>query len=230
MLFFDPLYFLIIGPGLILSLWAHWKVKGTFKKYAQIPGHTGKTGADVAREILDRKGIHDVKVEEVSGFLSDHYDPKRKVLRLSPDIYRSSSIAAVGVAAHEAGHAVQHAERYRPLVLRTAIAPVAAVSSNLSIVLIIAGMLLSSLGMVKIGVFVFAIAVFFTLVTLPVEFNASSRAKNLIAQYGVVTKGEHIMVGKVLSAAAMTYVAAAVVAILQLLYFLLRSGLLGSRD
>lgn len=231
MLFFDPLYLLFIAPGFLLALGAQVWVKSAMKKYSRLRATSGLTGAQAATEILRRNGVGDVRVERVSGFLSDHYDPRKKVLRLSPDNYDGTSVAALGIAAHEAGHALQHRDRYAPLVLRQSLAPVAMFGSNISWLLLIIGFVLQSAMLVKIGVLLFAAAVVFTLVTLPVEFNASRRAKKLLPNLGFIRPGaETNGVAAVLNAAAMTYVAAAVTAIMQLLYFLLRSGLLGGGD
>jgi len=230
MFMMDPFYYIMIGPALLLSLWATYKVKSTFARYSKIGAGSGLTGARVARTILDRNGLHDVAIEEGRGFLSDHYDPKARRLRLSPDVYHSSSLAAIGVAAHEAGHALQHAEKYAPLSLRQTMIPLGAFGSNFAWILLMLGLFLNALSLIKLGILLFAAAVLVTIVTLPVEFNASRRAKVMISDYGLVTVDEAAGAGKVLDAAAMTYVAAAITAILQLLYFLMRFGLLGRDD
>lgn len=228
--FFDMGFFaLSIVTGLIAA-WATAKVKMTFHKYSQVPTTSGLNGAGVARLILDRNGLYDVPVERTESMLSDHYDPAKRVLRLSPDVHDRPSVAAIGVAAHEAGHALQHQQMYAPLTLRNNIAPAAMIGSNLAFPLIFIGLFMGSLGLAKIGIVVFGVSVLFTLITLPVEFNASSRAKAVLADYGLVTAGEADGVRRVLSAAAMTYVAAAFTAILTLLYFLFRAGLLGGGD
>ncbi|OHD64326.1 MAG: peptidase [Spirochaetes bacterium RBG_13_51_14] len=226
----DPLYWMMMIPVVILSLIASIKVKSTFSKYSRVTAASGMTGAEVAMQILRRNGLSNVNVAETGGFLSDHYDPRTKVVRLSPNVFRSKSIAAIGVAAHETGHAVQHAKAYSPLVLRNAMVPVANIGSGLSWIIIIAGFIFGYLGLVKIGIVLFSAVVFFQLVTLPVEFNASSRAKVMLASYGLVSDAELKGVNKVLSAAAMTYVAAAASSVMTLLYFLIRAGLLGGRD
>ncbi len=226
----DPLYWIMMIPVLLLSLFTSIKVKSTFNKYSRIATASGLTGAEVAMQILRRNGLSGVSVTETSGFLSDHYDPSKKVVRLSPNVYRSNSIAAIGVAAHETGHAIQHAKAYSPLVLRNTMVPIASIGSNMSWIVIIAGFLLGMMGLVKIGIILFSAVVFFQLVTLPVEFNASSRAKQMLASYGLVSQTELAGVNRVLSAAAMTYVAAAASSIMTLLYFLVRAGLLGGRD
>ena len=188
------------------------------------------TGADVAKEILTRNGLSHVAVVETGGFLSDHYDPAKKVVRLSPDVYRSSSLASIGVAAHETGHAIQHAKAYGPLTLRNMMVPLASIGSNLSWVIIFAGFIFGALGLVKVGIVLFSTVVVFQLITLPVEFNASARAKSILTSYSIVSKEEMVGVNKVLSAAAMTYVAAAISSVVTLLYFLIRAGLLGGGD
>lgn len=226
----DPFYYILMAPVLILSLVASIKVKSTFNKYSKVMSASGMTGADVALQLLRRNGLTNVSVTETGGFLSDHYDPSKRVIRLSPNVYRSNSVAAIGVAAHETGHAIQHAKAYSPLVLRNTMVPVANIGSSLSWIIIFAGFILGFMGLVKVGIVLFSAVVFFQLVTLPVEFNASSRAKEMLASYGLISQTELGGVRKVLSAAAMTYVAAAATAIMQLIYFLIRAGLLGGRD
>ncbi len=218
----DPLYWLMMIPVMIFSLITSLRVKSTFKKYSKNGITSGMSGAKVAETILRRNGLHHVAVTEVNGFLSDHYDPTKKVVRLSPEVYSSDSMSAVGVAAHETGHAIQHAKEYGPLKLRNLMVPVASIGSNLSWIIIIVGYFIGALGLVKIGIILFSAVVFFQLVTLPVEFNASARAKELLASYNLVTADELHGVRKVLNAAAMTYVAAAASSIVTLLYFILR--------
>ncbi len=230
MFYFDPLYFVLIGPALLLSVAAQVWVKSAFAKYGQIANRGGLTGSEAARRILASAGLSGVRVEAAQGFLSDHYDPRSKVLRLSPDVYGRATLAAVGVAAHEAGHALQDARQYAPLKLRSALVPVAQIGSNLAWPLLLVGFLIGAAGLVKLGVVLFSAAVAFQLVTLPVEFNASRRALAALAGSGVLAPDEIGGARQVLTAAAMTYVAAAVTAVVQLLYFLLRSGLLGGRD
>ena len=224
------MYFIIVGPAIILTIWAQIKVKSTFAKYSKINSKSYLSGKEAAQRLLEKNGIHDVTVKETEGWFTDHYDPRSKVLRLSPDVYRGHSLASIGVAAHEAGHAIQDAKDYTPLVMRQAIAPVAMFGSNIAMFLIFFGFIINALGLIKLGIIAFAIAVVFQIITLPVEFNASKRALLLITEYGIVTKEEQPHVASVLNAAAMTYVAAAIAAVAQLLYFLLRSGLLGGRD
>ena len=225
-MFFDPMYFLFVGPAMILSLIAQFWVKSAFGKYSKVATQRGLSGAEVAQYIVQQAGIG-VRVERVSGFLSDHYDPTQKVLRLSPNVYDGRSISSVGVAAHEAGHALQHAKNYAPLAWRSALVPVTKIGSSLSWPILMVGFLLGSLGLVKIGIILFSAAVLFQLVTLPVEFDASRRAVAVVSSHGIVTPAELGGVKKVLTAAAMTYVAAAISSIATLLYFMLRAGLLG---
>lgn len=228
MFFFDPLYLLLALPGLILGLWAQARVRGTFNKFSKARTMNGLTGAEVARQLLDNNGLYDVRIEEVQGRLSDHYDPRDRVLRLSPDVYRSPSIAAAGVAAHEMGHAMQHANGYGPLQIRSAIVPAVQFSSMLAPFIFMAGFLLGFTQLAWVGVGLFGLAVVFALITLPVEFDASKRAKALLGKTGILTTQEIGGVDKVLDAAALTYVAAAVAAIGQLLYFVTLMG--GRRD
>lgn len=234
---FDPVYLLFLTPGMLLALWAQWKVKSTFNQYSQVTTRRGWTGAEIARAILDVNRIRDVRIEPVEGFLSDHYDPTEKVLRLSPDVYAGRSVAAAGVAAHEVGHAIQHAEGYRWLTMRSRMVPALTITSQMAMPAILIGFVLMGVGQlglgqlaVVVGAALFAVMVVFQLVTLPVEFDASRRALRAIERGGLVTADEHVGARKVLQAAAVTYVAAAVTSVLQLLYFLYRAGLLGGRD
>lgn len=222
MFMIDPLYIIMIAPVLLLSLWASIRVKTTFNKYSKVGSRSGMTGAEVARLILRQNGLGNVDVVETTGFLSDHYDPRSRVVRLSPDVYRSNSIAAIGVAAHETGHAIQHAKSYSPLVLRNTMVPIASIGSNMSWVIIFAGLLLQMSNLLLLGIVLFTAVVVFQVITLPVEFNASTRAKQVLASYGILGSAELAGVNKVLSAAAMTYVAAAASAIATLLYYVLR--------
>ena len=222
-MFFSPLYFLFMIPPLLLGFWAQYRVKSTFNKYSQVRSGRGITGAEAARRILDSYGLRHVVVERVNGFLSDHYDPRSKTLRLSPDVYDSPSLASVGVAAHEAGHALQDQENYGPLRLRSNIVPAAQIGSWLGPIIIFGGfMMMSAFGtssLAWIGVAVLGITTLFTLVTLPVEFDASNRAKQLLVSDGILTPQELGGVNSVLNAAALTYVAAAVSAVMQLAYY-----------
>lgn len=221
------LFIIFIVPAMLFSLWATIMVKSTFKKYSRVISQSGLTGAEAARIILDRNGLHNVAIELSKGWLSDHYDPSKRVLRLSQQVYTSQSLSAIGVAAHETGHALQQANNYAPLKLRQALIPLGAFGSQIAWFLLIGGMLLQLFSLIKIGILLYAVAVVVTLVTLPVEFNASSRAVALITNYGIVTDTEARQAEKVLRAAAMTYVAAALTAIAQLLYFLFEFGFLG---
>lgn len=227
MLYFDPMYFVFLAPALLLGFWAQYRVKSTFAEAEGVA--TSMSGAEAARRVLDAAGLHAVGIEPVEGFLSDHYDSRQKVLRLSPQVYRGHSMAAVGVAAHEAGHAIQDARSYLPLVVRNAAVPVANFGSGISWILITLG-LLFSVTLVWVGIAAFAAMVFFQLVNLPVEFDASSRAKDQLAALGIVRGPELHYVNKVLNAAAWTYVAATLQSVLTLLYFIMRFGNAGSRD
>ncbi len=227
---FDPVYLLLMAPAFIFSLITSFWVKSAFRKYSKVATASGLTGAQAAARVLRSANVNNVQIEATRGFLSDHYDPSKKVLRLSPDVYQGNSVASIGVAAHEAGHAIQDAAGYAPMKLRTAIVPMASIGSNLSWLLLIGGMILGSVGLIKVGVVLFTAVVAFQVVTLPVEINASRRALAAISSSGILMAEEHAGAKKVLTAAAMTYVAAAATAILTLIYFLIRAGLLGGRD
>lgn len=240
--YFDPLYIVITLIALAISLWASGKVKMNFKKYSAIPNSRGITGAEAAQLILQHQGIQNVSVSTTrrrqimgmggDGILDDHYDPRSKEVRLSPQVYSGRSQAALAIAAHEVGHAIQDAKSYAPLKWRSAIAPAAAFGSNMAFFFIFLGFIMNTLSMVKVGIILFSVGVVFQFITLPVEFDASARAKKLLANYGII-QGEQEAAGvaKLLNAAALTYVAAAAAAVMQLLYLLFRSGLLGgSRD
>lgn len=211
-------YFALI---IIIPIYAQIKVKSAYKKYSQISSSSGMTGADVARRILDQNGLYDVRIEETPGMLSDHYDPRSKVVRLSTNNYYGNSIAGAAVAAHEVGHAIQDQQNYAFLRFRHALVPVANIGSNFSWILIIAGMIFTIPSLMLYGIIFMAAAVLFQLVTLPVEFNASSRAMNEIVSAGVIRNDEERETKKVLNAAALTYVAAAAVAVLELLRLIL---------
>lgn len=228
--YFDPTYILIIIAA-IISLIAQWRVNSAFSKYSRVASMSGMTGAQAARMILQSNGINDVSVQRISGKLTDHYNPSMKVLNLSESVYGSTSVAAIGVAAHECGHAIQHARGYFPLSLRTALVPVANIGSQLSWVFIIVGAILSfNQTLITIGIIMFSAAVLFQLVTLPVEFNASARALEQLESNGILYRDEVSQTRKVLSAAALTYVAAAATAILQLLRLIILFGGRGRRD
>ena len=229
-MFFDPLYLLFMVPGLILAGLASLFTTTTFNKYSRIGSSSGMTGAEAARRLLETAGIYNVTIEHVNGMLTDHYDPTSHTLRLSDQVYSSSSLSAIGVACHEAGHAIQHATDYGPLAMRSALVPVANLGSQASYFILLLGFIFQSQSMMLIGIALFSMAVLFTLVTLPVEYNASSRAKKLMVTAGIVSRPEAASAGAVLNAAFMTYVASAVSALLTLLYYLIRSGLLGGRN
>lgn len=225
-MYFDPTYFLVL-IGVVLSLLASGRVKSTFSKYANVRNSRGITGAEAAEQVLHRAGIYDVRVERVGGNLTDHYDPRTKVLRLSDSVYGQTSVAAVGVAAHECGHAIQHAVGYAPLKLRSTLVPIANFGSKIAWPLIIFGLFIrgeSSSLLINIGIIAFLAAVVFQLITLPVEFNASNRAIRMIADSGMMQGQEIQGAKKVLNAAALTYVASAATAILQLLRILILTG------
>ncbi|HED30271.1 MAG TPA: zinc metallopeptidase [Prosthecochloris aestuarii] len=222
-MFFDPLYFVFALPPLLLGLWAQFRVKSAFRKYSQVTLANRITGAEAARRILERSGLGGVGVEETHGMLSDHYDPRSKTLRLSRDVFSLPSIASVGVAAHEAGHALQDKKGYVPLQLRSAMVPVVSFGSNLGPIIFMVGLFMAgSFGttLAWTGILLFAATALFALVTLPVEFDASRRAKEILVSQGIVSRQELKGVNAVLDAAALTYVAAAAQAIMQLLYFI----------
>lgn len=217
-------------PAILLSLYSSFKVKRVFAEYSRIKNSSSITGAEVAKVLLEKNNLSSIKVIMTSGFLSDHYDPSKKVIRLSPDVYNSPSIASIGVAAHETGHAIQHSKSYAPLILRNTMVPLASLGSNLAWFIIMIGFIIQALQLIKLGIILFTLLVIFQIITLPVEFNASRRAKIMLTEYGIVPLRDLEAVSKVLNAAALTYVAAAASAIATLLYFMLRSGLIGSRD
>jgi len=218
-MFFNPMYFLFIAPAVLLGLWAQMRVKSTYAEARRQAAPL--SGAAAARHILNSSGLQDVGVEQVGGFLSDHYDPRAKVLRLSPEVYQSRSLAAVGIAAHEAGHAIQDAKDYGPLVIRNAAVPAANFGSSAGIILLILGAVMNFLPLLLLGIGLFGVVVFFQVVNLPVEFNASSRAKAQLVELGIVDRQELKHVDKVLDAAAWTYVAATLQAVLTLLYYIM---------
>lgn len=218
--YFDSTMIVLI-PAIILAMYAQSKVKSTYEKYVRIASQKGYTGAEAARAILDRNGLTDVRIEHIRGTLSDHYDPRTRVLRLSDMVYRGNSISSSAIAAHEVGHAIQHARDYAPLRFRNAIVPVVNFASNLSWLFILAGLFLPFTGLIDIGIILFTGSVVFQIVTLPVEFNASSRALDELESVGVLTREEIPHSKKVLDAAALTYVAATATAVAQLVRLLL---------
>jgi len=218
---FDPTYLLVL-VGAVLSMLASAMVSSTFNKYVKIRSTAGMSGAQAARTILDRNGLYDVRIEHVSGNLTDHYDPRTKVLRLSDSTYNSPSVAAIGVAAHECGHAIQHSESYSPLVIRSKLAPLANFGSQFGLPIFMLGLIFGSGDLLmRIGIWVFLLAVAFQIVTLPVEFDASKRALAMLSDYGILRSEETQHSRKVLRAAAMTYVAAAAASVLNLLRLIL---------
>ncbi len=219
-MYFNPMYFVFALPALILALIAQWRVSAAVNKYSRVPTSRGLTGARVARAILDSAGLHDVAVERTGGLLSDHYDPRSRTLRLSGRVFDTPSVAAVGIAAHETGHALQHAENYLPLQARSAIVPVVQFGSFLGPIVFFAGLLLDFTSLAWAGVILFAGVALFALITLPVEFDATRRAKRLLTEMGFVSGAEGQGVNAVLDAAALTYVAGLAQALSTLLYYI----------
>jgi len=222
--FVDYWYIVLVIPAVIIAGIAQARVSSTFKKYSRVMTAGGRTAAEVARMILDKNGLYDVTIERVSGNLSDHYDPRSNTVRLSDPVYGSTSVAAIGVAAHEVGHAIQHAESYAPIKLRTAIIPVTNIGASISPVFILLGLVLGSYPLAIFGVVLYSLMAVFQLVTLPVEFNASARALKTLDRDAILTRDEVGSAKKVLSAAAMTYVAALIVSLAQILRLLLIVG------
>jgi Zn-dependent membrane protease YugP len=229
-MFFDPIYLLFLAPGMLLALWAQMRVHSAYQEASKIPVHTGMTGAQAADAMLRSAGVEGVHIESIDGFMSDHYVPGEGVLRLSPGVFQERSLAAVGIAAHEAGHAIQDATRYPLMSLRNGLVPMAAFGGNTAWIIIFLGFMLHMFGLILVGIAVFSLTVLFQLVNLPVEFDASRRARIALVDGGLITAEEDQVVAKVLNAAALTYVAATLTSVLTLLYFLFRSGLLGGRN
>ena len=227
---FDPVYMMFVLPGMALALLATFITQSTFNKYSRYAASSGLSGAGAARRLLNSQGLGDVAIRPTQGFLSDHYDPRMRTLNLSPAVYQGESLSSIGVACHEAGHALQQAHAYAPLSLRTALVPVTQIGSSLYIPIFVLGFLLHVPGLVNIAILMLGVTVLFTLITLPVEWDASARAKRLMVSSGIVTPAEAPQAAAVLNAAFMTYVASAVTAILTLLYYLFRAGLLGRRS
>jgi len=230
MFYFDPLYLLFAIPGLLLGLYAQFKLSATYGKYMRVPAESGLTGAQAARRILDDAGLYNIPVEEIPGKLTDHFDPKKRALFLSSDNFRERSLSAVGVAAHEAGHALQQQAAYAPLNFRMAIVPITNFATSACYFILMGSVILHSMryiggplfsGLMTLGIVLFAIVALFQAITLPVEFDASRRAKEQLFRLGLVSGNERAAVSRVLSAAAMTYVAALVTALLQLLYWIM---------
>ncbi len=227
------MWLVYVGPAILLALWAQMKVKSAYAHASRLRARSGLSGAETAQRILNAYGITNVAIEPANSFLGDHYDPKQKVLRLSPDVYQGRSLASLGIAAHEVGHAIQDAAGYGPLGIRNGLVPMASIGSNFSYALIIAGLILSSFVpgahyLAVAGIGLFGVAVLFQLVNLPVEYNASARARQILLSNNMITTEEDRVVGKVLSAAALTYVAATITALFTLLYYV--SLVYGRRD
>ncbi|NFL85964.1 zinc metallopeptidase [Clostridium botulinum] len=216
MFYFDPTMIILV-PAIIIAFWAQTKVNSAYSKYSKVSTMNGYTGEQVARMMLDEAGLYDIRIELVNTKLGDHYDPSNRVLRLSPEVYRGQTISAAGIAAHEVGHAIQHKEAYKPLIIRNSIVPAVNISSNFSWILFFAGILMGLKSLITLGIILFSAAVIFQLITLPVEFNASSRALNILKSRNILYGDEVKGAAKVLDAAAMTYVAAALMAISQLI-------------
>jgi Zn-dependent membrane protease YugP len=226
---FDPMYFVFILPALALSLWASWRTKSAFNKYSKVRTARGLTGAQAAQEMLRHAGLSDVQVVSTRGFLSDHYNPLNRTLNLSEATYASNSVAAVGVACHEAGHALQHQQGYKALGLRSALVPTANIGSSAGYFVMLFGLLFHAPSMIYAGAGLFSLVLLFQVVTLPVEFDASARAKRLAVETGIILPQERPGMDKVLNAAAMTYVAAVVSTLMTLLYYLLRASTMSRR-
>lgn len=227
---FDPLYIAIMVIGAVLSFGASAWTKSAVRRWSRVPTRAGQTGAEVAAAILRAEGIQGVRIEPTRGFLSDHYDPRSRVLRLSPDIYQGRTIAAAGIAAHEVGHALQHASGNALMKMRQAMVPVANIGTNLGVWIMIGGLVIGATGLARLGVLLFAGFVAFTLLTFPIELDASRKAGRVLERHHLLSDKELGGVRAVLTAAAATYLAAAISAVLQLLYWLMRLGLLGGRD
>ncbi len=222
-MYYDSTFLLLI-PALIISFWAQSKISSTYNKYSKVNNANGFTAYQVARKLLDDAGLYNIPIEQVRGKLTDHYDPKNRVLRLSQTVYNSSSVASIGVAAHEVGHAIQHQESYMPLIFRNTIVPLANIGSTFSWGLFFLGFILGLPALTDIGIILFSAVVLFQLVTLPVEFNASNRAIELLGRKSILVRDELTSAKKVLNAAAMTYIAATLMSVAQLLRLLLLSN------
>ena len=228
MMWFDPIYYVFLSPAILLMMWAQWRVRSSFQSGSRVPARL--SGAAAARYILDQSGCHNVGIEQTHGTLSDHYDPRQRVLRLSQDVYHGHNAAAVGIAAHEAGHALQHANNYAPLIVRNAAVPAAQAGPIAFMVLLVLGFIFSSPALIQLGIAAYAMVFVFQLINLPVEFDASFRAKRLLTEYGIVDGEGDSAVRSVLNAAAWTYVAAALQTLLIVLYYLMRFGGMSSDD
>jgi Zn-dependent membrane protease YugP len=221
MYFFDPIYFLIVAPALAMAVWAQWRIHAAYSEAQKLAAPL--SGAGAARHVLDSAGLQAIEIEQVPGHLTDHYDPRSKVLRLSTEVFQSRSLAAVGIAAHEAGHAIQDARAYAPMTIRNAVVPVANFGSGSGMLLFIVGIAMGVKLLVLAGIVLFSVVVFFQLVNLPVEFDASNRAKKELVALGIVDQPQMVYINRVLNAAAWTYVAATLQSVLTLLYLFMRS-------
>ena len=229
-MFFDPMYFLFVGPAVLLSLWAQWRITSAYRRASQIPAARGMTGAQTAAAILREANIARVRIAGVAGELTDHYSPQEKVLRLSEGVYDGRSLAAQGIAAHEVGHAIQDDQRYPLLVVRNFIVPLASFGGSVGMLMIIAGFALAFTGLIYVGIAVFSLTALFQIVNLPVEFDASRRAKQELLKAGIIRPDEEPEVARVLNAAALTYVAGTLTSVLTVAYFLFRAGAFSRRD
>lgn len=221
---------IILLVGLLLTMWAQWKVRSSFQKWSHVPATVNLTGKEIARNILDQHGLTDVRVEPIRGFLTDHYDPTQRVVRLSEAVYEQSSVAAISVAAHECGHAIQHQEDYGALVLRHRLMPLFQFTSGLAPWLILAGLFFQVTGLFLLGILFFSVAVLFHLITLPIEFNASTRAEKILLHQSYIDGNEQAGVREVLGSAAFTYVASALIALMELFRFIMIFMLQRDRD
>lgn len=227
---FDPLYFVFLAPAMLLGMYAQWKVMSAYQNGNRIRSRSGVTGAQAAAYIMRAADVRGVRIEDVPGQLTDHYSPGEKTLRLSPDVYEGNSISSLGIAAHEVGHAIQDSRGYLPLVMRNAIVPLANFGSIAGMILLVLGFILAMSGLIWIGIFVFSATVVFQLVNLPVEFDASRRARKMLLSTGLITQEEEPEVARVLNAAALTYVAATITSIVTLLYYVFRAGGFSNSD
>jgi Zn-dependent membrane protease YugP len=230
MFFLDYWYFIFVLPGMLLAMWAQFRVQSAYARASQLAPRSGMSGAEAANAMLHAAGVDGVRIEPTEGFLSDHYVPGQGILRLSPGVFAQHTLAAVGIAAHEAGHAIQDAYRYPLLGMRNFLVPAASVGSSFAWIAIFMGLILNITGLTYVGIGLFSLVVLFQLVNLPVEFDASRRARVALVEGGLITPEEDVEVGRVLNAAAWTYVAATLTSVLILLYYLFRAGLLGGRD
>jgi len=228
-MYYDPLYLLFALPGMLLSMWASYRVRTTFNYYSNVGSRHGYSGAQAAQHLLDGAGLRNVRIVETDGYLSDHYDPTNRQLALSSAVYHGRSLASIGVATHEAGHALQHATGYTPLWLRSALVPTVGIGSNLGYIMMAAGLMMHAPWLILVGAAAFSLVLLFQVVTLPVEFDASNRAKRLVVETGIIEPQERVGIDSVLNAAALTYVAAAISSLMVLIYYLFRAGVFNGR-